>query len=149
MAPIRYFAYGSNLSRDQMARRCPTAELVGPAVLPGHRIAFTHLSERWGGGVADVVADPDHDTWGLLYELRPDDLASLDVYEGHPDRYDRHRTRVQGPDGPVDDVWVYTVRDKLDHVPPTPVYLAVMVEAAEAFDFPTAHRELLERVTTA
>lgn len=147
-APIRYFAYGSNLSRAQMADRCPTAQLVGPAVLPGHRIAFTHRSERWGGGVADVVADPAHDTWGLLYELRPDDLTALDGYEGHPDRYGRHRTRVHTPDGAVDGVWVYTVRDKVDHVPPTQVYLDLMVEAATTFAFPTNQLERLQRTTT-
>lgn len=149
MGPIHYFAYGSNLSRAQMADRCPTAVLVGPAVLRGHRIAFTHRSERWRGGVADVVDDPDDDAWGLLYELQPDDLTSLDSYEGYPDRYDRHRTRVQGPEGPVDEVWVYTVREKLDHVPPTAAYLDLMVEAADTFAFPDDHRQWLRGLATA
>lgn len=144
--PIRYFAYGSNLSRAQMADRCPTARLLGPAVLADHRLAFTHRSERWRGGVADVVADPGGRVWGLVYELRPDDLTALDAYEGHPDRYGRHRTRVHTTDGPVDDVWVYTVRDRVDHVAPTRAYLDLMWEAADTFGFPADHRERLRRV---
>ena len=30
-----YIAYGSNLSRQQMAQRCPGAKIVGSAVLKG------------------------------------------------------------------------------------------------------------------
>ena len=32
-----YFAYGLNMSRDDMAARCSGARLVGPARLAGHR----------------------------------------------------------------------------------------------------------------
>ena len=28
-----YFAYGSNLDLEQMAQRCPDAEIVGPCLL--------------------------------------------------------------------------------------------------------------------
>lgn len=145
MATILYFAYGSNLSRTQMQRRCPSAELVGTAVLPGHRIAFTHHSRRWAGGVADVVIDPGAEVWGLLYALQPEDLDALDHYEGHPDRYSRHRTTVETQGGPVDDVWVYTVVDKLEHVPPTQAYLAPILEAADTFAFPVSHLDRLHR----
>ena len=41
-----YFAYGSNLNLDQMARRCPDAEPVGRVRLDGYRLAF----RRTGGG---------------------------------------------------------------------------------------------------
>jgi len=32
-----HFAYGSNMDREQMSRRCPGAEYVGAASLPGYR----------------------------------------------------------------------------------------------------------------
>ena len=32
---VKYFAYGSNMDIAQMKRRCPEAELLGPAVLSG------------------------------------------------------------------------------------------------------------------
>ena len=31
-----YFAYGSNINLEQMAWRCPGAEVFGPAVLEGY-----------------------------------------------------------------------------------------------------------------
>lgn len=143
---IRYFAYGSNLSREQMRDRCPTARLVGPAVLAGHRIGFSRYSAMWKGGVADVIDEPGHEVWGLLYELEADDLAALDRYEGYPDMYTRDQTTVETDDGAVAGVWVYRVRERLRHVPPTRIYLDVMLEAAEAFAFPAAYVEHLQRV---
>ena len=35
-----YIAYGSNLDRRQMARRCPTAEVVCSGMLYGHELLF-------------------------------------------------------------------------------------------------------------
>lgn len=35
-----YIAYGSNLDRGQMARRCPTAEVVCSGMLYGHELLF-------------------------------------------------------------------------------------------------------------
>ena len=35
-----YFAYGSNINLDQMAHRCPAAEVVGPVVLENYRLLF-------------------------------------------------------------------------------------------------------------
>ena len=35
-----YFAYGSNINLEQMAIRCPAAQVVGPAVLDGYELLF-------------------------------------------------------------------------------------------------------------
>ena len=35
-----YMAYGSNLNREQMAHRCPTARVLGSAELTDHRLLF-------------------------------------------------------------------------------------------------------------
>lgn len=35
-----YIAYGSNLNIEQMARRCPTAEIVGTTFLRNWRLMF-------------------------------------------------------------------------------------------------------------
>jgi hypothetical protein len=32
-----YFAYGSNMDRPAMKRRCPGARALGPATIDGHR----------------------------------------------------------------------------------------------------------------
>ncbi len=43
---IRYFAYGSNMNRAAMRRRCPDARAVGPATLEGYR--FFIGIDGWG-----------------------------------------------------------------------------------------------------
>ena len=35
-----YFAYGSNLDLEQMAQRCPDAEIVGPVRLENYELRF-------------------------------------------------------------------------------------------------------------
>lgn len=101
-----YFAYGSNLSPEQMARRCPDSIFLGKATLPGYR---WQANER---GVANAVMDPDPDpdpevvvkgreeeepaaVEGLLYALSLDDEIRLDRYEGvAKGRYDKFAMRV-------------------------------------------------------
>lgn len=35
-----YIAYGSNMDEEQMAFRCPTATLVGTAIVEGYELMF-------------------------------------------------------------------------------------------------------------
>ena len=37
---MKYIAYGSNMSENQMAFRCPGARLIGTGYLPNHRLEF-------------------------------------------------------------------------------------------------------------
>ena len=52
MAERLYFAYGSNINLEQMAVRCPAAQVVGPAVLDGYELLFR--GNRRGTGVATI-----------------------------------------------------------------------------------------------
>lgn len=80
-----YFAFGSNLNTARMRARCPECRLIGPATLPGWRIA-----ERL---YADIK--PAHGTvLGVLYGITGHDLARLDGYEGAPTVYYRKTVRV-------------------------------------------------------
>ena len=51
-----YFAYGSNINLEQMADRCPAAEVVGTAVLDGYELLFR--GKRSGYGVATIEPQP-------------------------------------------------------------------------------------------
>lgn len=74
-----YFAYGSNLNRGDMRRRCPGARPSIPARLRGWRLTFR--------GVADVEPAPDLVVHGALWSLTGDDVCNLDSYEGAPSLY--------------------------------------------------------------
>lgn len=90
-----YFAYGSNLDVEQMKRRCPESKVLVPGCLRGYRLDFTWHSSGWGGGVADVVLDPQKEVWGVVYELTMRDLELLDNYEGYPKVYTRFQTSIE------------------------------------------------------
>jgi gamma-glutamylcyclotransferase (GGCT)/AIG2-like uncharacterized protein YtfP len=90
-----YFAYGSNLDQKQMRQRCPGSKLIGPARLPGYKIAFAGWSRGWGGGVATVVRRKGSVTPGLLYLVPKEDLAKLDRCEGHPRYYQRQVKKIR------------------------------------------------------
>lgn len=70
-----YFAYGSNMSRQPMRMRCPTAVGIGPAILRNHRFVIM------ANGYASVVPTPGEDVHGFLWRVGPRDLAALDAYE--------------------------------------------------------------------
>lgn len=79
-----YLAYGSNLNLAQMAQRCPTAELLGTAVLRDYRLLF-----RGGHGVAVATVEPYEggSVPVLLWDIEPNDELNLDRYEGIPYLY--------------------------------------------------------------
>jgi gamma-glutamylcyclotransferase (GGCT)/AIG2-like uncharacterized protein YtfP len=87
------FAFGSNLDLAQMQSRCPSAKVVGRATLPKHTFVFAGSSTVWKGAVAHVVRDPEGAVPGVLYRVSAEDLAVLDLFEGHPFKYQR-RIRV-------------------------------------------------------
>jgi gamma-glutamylcyclotransferase (GGCT)/AIG2-like uncharacterized protein YtfP len=70
-----HFAYGSNMSRKLMHRRCPGARALGPARLDDWRFVITR------DGYASLVRDGSARVHGVLWRLTPRDLAALDAYE--------------------------------------------------------------------
>jgi gamma-glutamylcyclotransferase (GGCT)/AIG2-like uncharacterized protein YtfP len=112
-----YFAYGSNTHLDQMSRRCPMAINLGPAVLPDHRLVFR--------GHADVQLDRQCDVHGLLWEVDDYDLESLDIYEGFPHYYLRHRVFVVDQYDNEHIAWVYTMAEQATETAPSDVYYDV------------------------
>lgn len=139
-----YFAYGSNLDPQQMQRRCPNYVLVGPAVLPDCRIAFTAYSDTWCGGLADVVPALGREVWGVLYELTDEDLALLDRHEGHPAVYARQARRVFYK-GRREQAWVYEVVKKEGPFRPSADYQAILLQAAGDYGFPERYTEELKQ----
>ena len=62
-----------------MARRCPGANLIGRAQLPGYRFVIAKA------GFAGLEPDPASDVYGVLWDLSDAHVASLDDYEGVPE----------------------------------------------------------------
>ncbi len=129
-----YFAYGSNLDGAQMRRRCPSARLVGSAILDGYRLGFAGQSAAWGGAVATVVRDRHGRVPGLVWALSAEDLTHLDRCEGHPWAYRRRRLMVDTGEARRRRVYVYVKEDAAQALP-TEAYLGVISRAYREHGF--------------
>lgn len=125
--PDPYAAYGSNLWRDQMRRRCPDAVVAGSAILPGWRLVLRKfaLIERDGSASCPVG----------LWRVTQADLEALDRYEG-PHTY--ARTRIALPGGGM--AWTY---EEIVHRPGPPAaeYVRRLRDGYRDFDFDAAPLE--------
>ena len=88
-----YFAYGSNINLDQMAYRCPAAQVVGPVVLEGYELLFRGNAS--GNGVATIKPKEGQQVHGLLWRITPGCERSLDLYEGYPHLYEKESVAVR------------------------------------------------------
>lgn len=113
-----YFAYGSNINLDQMAMRCPNAEVVAPVTLNGYRLLFRGNSSSYG--VATIAPDPVHQVKGLLWKLTPECERSLDRYEGYPTFYEKQNISVMDKAGNAYTVMAYIMTREYERCPSFP-----------------------------
>ncbi len=69
-----YLAYGSNLHKAQMRRRCPSAKALGSVMLQDAQLVFR--------GVADVIYAPGQITPVGVWRIYREDEEAMDKYEG-------------------------------------------------------------------
>jgi len=130
-----YFAYGSNMCADRMARRCPAAREQGIARLAGWRVI---LNSR---GVATLVPDAGSDCIGVLYTLTPACVMKLDGFEGVADgHYRRQHLPVGGREA-----LVYLATCSLPG-PPRPGYLDIILNAGRRRGFAEADLDRFRRL---
>ncbi|KAF9644759.1 hypothetical protein BDM02DRAFT_3190294 [Thelephora ganbajun] len=85
----QYFGYGSNLWLAQMAIRCPQSKVVGLGILRGWKWFIN------GRGYANIVPSPEDPVYGMVYELIPSDVASLDHHEEVPQIYTKKTMEIE------------------------------------------------------
>ena len=64
----KYIAYGSNLNLEQMARRCPTAKVIGAGEIRDHELLFRGYRES---AVATVEPKKGASVPVLIWEIGP------------------------------------------------------------------------------
>ena len=121
----RYIAYGSNLNLEQMRHRCPTAKVLGTAVMHGWALRFRGVAtiERCKGAKVPV----------LVWSIQPGDEKALDRYEGWPHLYRKETVRVY-LDGKQVTCMVYIMNgDRHPYRVPSSCYYDTIREATRAF----------------
>ena len=79
-----YIAYGSNLNKEQMAWRCPTARYVGTGTVEGYELKF---KGRPNGAYATIDPKKGGTVPVAIWEIQPYDEFRLHQYEGYPNHY--------------------------------------------------------------
>ena len=151
-----YFAYGSNLSWEQMKERVPSSFFYGRAKLENHRLDFTRKSINRRCGVADIVEDENYDVWGAIFQFDENDLEKIDKFEGYfPNRarsaYKRIEKMVflEGKKEQPMTVYTYEVIDKeFGKYKPNKDYKKLIVIGAKHWKLPKYYIKFLENIET-
>jgi AIG2-like family len=140
-----YAAYGSNMNPAQMAERCPASPLQGTGWLDGWRLTFGGEDIGWEGALGTVVEEPGERVFVALYDLSDADELELDQWDGASlDYYRKATVRVSTVGGEVV-AWLYVLNDYEGGLP-SPRYLGIMADAAEAAGAPADYvKSLRER----
>ena len=113
-----YIAYGSNLSVEQMADRCPDAKIAGQAVLAGWELLFR--------GCATIAPNPKKNTPVLVWEISERDEENLDLYEGYPNYYRKEDLNIEllreGAEPEMVTAMVYIMENDFGHRAPSRYY---------------------------
>lgn len=116
---MKYFAYGMNTNKTSMASRCPNAVSLGYDQLPDHEFRFAVH--------ADVIPSPGCTVHGVLWEITPECLASLDILEGYPSYYLRDIVTVNY-NGKSELAFTYYMGDNSKDSMPAEGYLSMLYE---------------------
>lgn len=133
-----YFAYGSNIDKVQMQKRCPGSELIGNGIIDGYRFI---INKR---GYATLMSTEKDFVPGVVWRLSEDDEHSLDLYEGYKKGiYDKCFRKVRASDGQEFFCLLY-----IDHCnqvlgPPNQGYMEKIIKGARDCELPANHICLL------
>lgn len=128
----RYFtAYGVGVSRTEMAKRYPTAKLLGMSVLKNYRLLFrgSHAA-----ALANIEPMKGRAVPVLVWEITPADEAALDQYEGFPYLYEKQNIRVR-LGGKLISAMVYTMTGNRPLGKPSAFYYSAVLEGYKAAGF--------------
>lgn len=121
-----YFAYGSNLNRQQMKERCPESQPKLSATLHHYRLIFAGWSRQWRGGTASIKPMRGERLPGGIYEITESDLKRLDRYEGCPESHDRIKVIVNTDTGEAIEAFTYVRTRQAEETKPAPEYLKII-----------------------
>ena len=140
-----YFSYAANLNRSHMARLCPGAELLYPAVLEGYLLTV----RRW----FNVEVNEGGAVYGGVWRVGDGCIPRLDSYEDYPHLYTKQVLKIRVPSGEwnvEDGKWkaalkcmVYSMCEpfQMPFSSPEPEYLQMVREGYEEWGLPTVSLE--------
>ena len=116
-----YFAFGSNLHKKQMKKRCKQSKYIGCYTLKNYKLVFRNF--YLGGGVADIEKKINSSVLGAIYKITKSDEKALDIYEDFPNTYIKKYFTLYGKK-----VMFYYMPKKSRPFPPSKRYLNIIIK---------------------
>ena len=124
-----YFAYGSNLHRKQMKRRCKNSRFISCHILKNYQLFF-----RSKYGAADVQRKKGSSVLGAIYDISKADEKKLDVYEEFPKAYIKKYFKIWGKK-----VMFYYMPSKTKQTEPSRRYLSSIIQGYKDCGYKDSH----------
>jgi gamma-glutamylcyclotransferase len=146
---MKNFAYGSNMCRDRLLDRVPSARYEFVASLSGHALRF-HKRSSDGSAKADAffTGEAKDKVWGVVVDVSDEDRWKLDRAEGLGRGYANQGVTVYDRDGSPHQAVAYMAQDS--HVDsqlrPYDWYSELVADGARARGLPDAYVKEVESV---
>lgn len=141
---VKMFAYGSNLARDRLHARVPSARFVGRARLDGYSLLF-HKRGADGSAKANAFHTglAGDCVWGAVFECSADEQAALDRIE---QGYGTELVRVELDHGGMETAWIYVADPSTidESLKPFTWYRNYVLTGAGEQGLPAEHIEKLQ-----
>ena len=124
-----YFAFGSNLNRKQIKRRCKNSRFISRHILKNYQLVF-----RSKYGAADIQRKKGSSVLGAIYDINKADEKKLDVYEEFPKVYVKKYFKILGKK-----VMFYYMSSKTKQTEPSRRYLNSIIQGYEDCGYKNSH----------
>jgi|GEM_PF-1285399 len=128
---LKLYAYGSLMNSGSLEETIGNGNIkkvtkIGIGRLDGYRLAYTHYSRKWKGGVLDVVESKNSHVEGVVYEIPYELLSKVDRREGHPYCYRRKEIFVQIKEKKIRVYCYFVVNKNLEEYTPSEKYVRIV-----------------------
>lgn len=154
-----YFAYGSNMDKEDLNSWCkekrkPKIEFlsVSPVKLNGYKLSFNYFSSLRKSGAANIMKSDEDCIYGLLVGLEEESIKIIREKEGYPNYYDEINVEVEKFDGTiVRGVKTYKAlkeKERSTYIAPKKYYLSLIIKNAKKYSFQNEYIEFLKSFET-
>ena len=124
-----YFAFGSNLNRKQIKRRCKNSRFISRHILKNYQLVF-----RSKYGAADIQRKKGSSVLGAIYDINKADEKKLDAYEEFPKVYVKKYFKIWGKK-----VMFYYMSSKTKQTEPSKRYLSSIIQGYKDCGYKDSH----------
>lgn len=144
---VYYFAYGSNMSEDQMSHRIPAAKKICSANIKDYQLVFDVPATYREGSVANIRSKPNSILWGVIWQIPAKYMSELDRIEDLT-TYDRKLVEITVKIEESIQCYIYKGKNPVEGLLPEKDYLEIILQGAKQANLPEDYIKKLSQQKT-